>query len=147
MKNPIDRVQEQIAQKYCSVEKYRPLFEKLQKLSFEGFDVDWSVGYQQGTIQGLLLCVRNVKDMIKFRALVAKICGFMECKVEMIDDYAELNRRSFHLDNDVVVMAFLPYEKGSKCEFVRVGEKMEPVYELQCDGVTIKENENDPPKN
>lgn len=65
-----------------------------------------------------------------------------ELRLESIEDYAEIGRRKFsfkhrkHEGPRLHVMFFFYKATDNACKFVKVGEKLEPIYELHCpDGV------------
>lgn len=53
-----------------------------------------------------------------------------------VSDYAEMRRRTW-VYGPVLLSAFLPFGEGANCQYVQVGEKTEPVYELRCNGAPV----------
>ena len=109
---------------------------------------DWriSIGYGIGSLQGVLLST----TALDFRELIAvrRWLRTQGLPAPETNDYAEIRRRSwtYHRKDepDFVFSAFArsPYLdklEGQKCEFVKVGVKEEPVYELRCDGEKLEE--------
>ena len=110
---------------------------------------DWSIslGYGIGSLQGVLLSTRalDFRELTEVRRWLRQR-GF---PVPKTSDYAELNRHSWTYDRkdepSLVFSAFagsLSGKKleGQKCEYIQVGVKEEPVYELRCDGKKLTED-------
>jgi len=104
-----------------------------------------SIGVQPGQLQGVLFRVYP-KSMDVCTTILRKFAaaGFHQFKEP--DNWAGANRRSWYLTNAgadkkgldiehhqrLVFSAFF-YKEGSKCRFVKVGEKTEDIMELVCD--------------
>lgn len=96
-----------------------------------------SIGYQYGSIQGVLIKAHDVESMRDVLPIIRELRwhGF---KVKSHEDYPEAKRRTYDM-GDIKVLVFLPWDEGSTCKYVKVGMKEEPQYKLQCDGETFAE--------
>lgn len=133
LKNPIDKTIAHLEEKIKVVEGHRAIYDRLGKFSFEGFDISWGVGYDVGTVMGLLLHVDNVDDLEKIQSLVVRLCVFLGCKAKSTEDYADARRRTIYFDNGLALLVFLRAGEGAKCKFVQVGEELKPIYEIRCE--------------
>ena len=88
-------------------------------------------GLETFSLNGLLIHIHKVKDMLPVMDFIERLCTELKCKVRMTDDYPEVKRRSFHLTKPIVVSAFLD-EDSPNCKFVKRGTKTEDVYEFVC---------------
>lgn len=95
----------------------------------------FSIGIQAGELPGLLLQWHDVKDMEPVMKLVEGICKAFDCKVKAVEDYAEMQRRSYKLTIPITVSAF--FDEHAECKFVPIGEKTEKVYKFVCPDSSI----------
>ena len=107
-----------------------------------------SFGYGDGCLNGALVHVdvTDLGTLTEVRRWIRKQ-GFGDPKVE---DYEVIGRRSWTYKDDkgrlLVLSGFFPApgwheDTAAKCQFVKVGVKEEPIYELQCNGVKVSEEE------
>lgn len=99
-----------------------------------------SVGLDMGEVNGVLIHANVKQDILEVVPMLRYLRAHGAPKFERTEDYPEIKRRIWHF-GDLKVMVFLPYRGGAKCDFVQVGVREEPVYELRCDGATIKDAE------
>lgn len=91
--------------------------------------ISTSIGFRFGSIQGALLHV----DVLDMRDVLPILRDFRKrgYKIDGHGDYPELKRRTYQL-GDIAVLCFLRDDSKSRCQWVKVGEKSEPVYKLMC---------------
>ena len=96
-----------------------------------------SIGWEKRALEGVLVRMQflNVRSLLApLRAL--RRAGF---KMEKVDEFPEIGRRSYHFSDDVVFMAFFPiYEDkpGASCRYVPDGTTEVTTiqkYKLVCD--------------
>ena len=94
---------------------------------FDGLIDSITLGVDGGSLQGVLLfCnLERVTDITKLLTWLAK-AGYKQSGTP--SDCAELNRRTW----DCGSIKVLGFFNGETCKFVKVSEKLEPVYELKC---------------
>lgn len=102
--------------------------EETFKDQIKGFRL--SAGWHMGTLQGILIFC-DVNDMAEVTPLLQWLAKKGYPKKGKPEDYPEIKRRTWECGK-INISAFLPYSGGSKCEFVKIGVKEEPIYELQC---------------
>ncbi len=99
---------------------------------FPGLLPTISIGWEGFSIQGVLLHI-YVHDMEKDVAPVLRFLARVgHPKRGVPEDYALIKRRMWTCEGDVTVCAFLTDDENDTCEYVQIGVKEEPVYELQC---------------
>jgi hypothetical protein len=119
--------------------------EVIDKFCAKEWDARVSIGLDFGSMQGVLIHIDNVKSIADIAPIRRELRerGFPAPKP---DDYAELKRRSYLYAREgkpqFAVMVFLRGE-NAVCEYVQVGTKVEPVYELRCGGVKVAEGNED----
>ena len=106
-----------------------------------------NVGVQSGQLRGVIihLDVRDMADAVPIRRAVRQL-GYGK---PTVSDYAEIQRRSWCYEKEedaaapfIHVCAHLPWDEGAHCEYVKVGTKEQPVYELRCGGKPVPKNGN-----
>jgi len=101
------------------------------KLVFPDLIQSISVGWMWGQVNGILVhCdldhMMEISPLLRFLAQK----GYRQ-KTKRPEDYAEIKRRTWDC-GDVKVLGFF---KGEKCQYVQVGVKEEPIYELKCSSI------------
>ena len=63
-------------------------------------------------------------------------------KLEGHDDYASARRRAYNFSSGIKVVVFLPEptKEGDSCQFVQVGVREEPIYEVRCGGKKVSDS-------
>ena len=112
----------------------------IREFKGSGLKMRSSIGYTIHTLYGSLLMVNDLDDIRDVLPVLRSIRrrGY---KIKKYEDYAELHRRTYYCEGDIVVSAFLKYEDGTICKFVEVRKEEKPVYELQCEGKTIEDEQ------
>lgn len=105
----------------------------LLRLKWPDLKVTYSVASQIGQLKGVLIQAypKNTEDLepvIEF----LNDCG-LKCK--KVEDFQELQRKTWDYGNIKLSAFFNSKEKGA-CQYVKVGTKEEPVYELKCNDDT-----------
>ncbi len=115
------------------VEHGRICEEVAQEFKPQVHNIRTSIGYRFGSVEGALLKV-DVMDMRDVLPILRDLRkrGY---KIEKHEDYPEMKRRTYRL-GDIAVLCFLMGDTKARCQWVKVGEKSEPVYKLMCDDGT-----------
>jgi len=113
---------------------------------------DWRLcfGNGNGSLNGVLIHVEvtDLEALTGARRWIREH-GF---GAPTVSDYEAIGRRSWTYKDDnerfVVLSGFFPVPgwkegDGAKCSFVKVGVKEEPVYELQCNGKPVEQEQAD----
>lgn len=121
----------------------------IEKLGSEPLKWRASVGYEFGSLQGVLLMADDVTDLRQVVPLLRELRreGW---RVDKHDDNKDLNGRTYFMKSadetprgPLVVRVFFPWDKAAAekatCKFVQTGVKEEPVYEVICSGETTPE--------
>lgn len=95
-----------------------------------GLEFSASFGLEFFSVQGVVLHMNKIMKV----AQVAPILGWFAQRgsrqVDKASDYAEMQRRTWNLGK-IQLMGFFSQEENA-CKYVKVGERMEPIYKLMC---------------
>jgi len=112
--------------------------DQLPKKSHSDESIQISLGWENGQIKGLIINTEPIetKDLMPLLEYLVDEYGFnLKDKVDEPD--FQRRRWNFSKKNGdgflyITLQAFFWDESKTKCKFVEVGKKEEPVFELQC---------------
>jgi hypothetical protein len=115
------------------VVEYEALYNQLTDIEMPpSLEYYWNVGFERGTLRGLLLMFNKVADPVVVMDVIEQICTRLNCRVQGITDYEVFQRRSYHLTEPVIVSMFFN-EDANSCKFVQDGvQPAEPKYKFVC---------------
>lgn len=114
---------------------YLTMLEKWELEIPSNADISISVG--SAALNGVLIKFGNIKDMLPIMEFIENLCTAMKCKVKSVEDFAEIQRRSFRLTIPIYVNVFFD-NSGDSCRFIKKGKEEKDVYEFVCPESSIK---------